>query len=207
MLPELIPERLHKVPELMSVINAEEPEAEAALDAVIDFLAQLNVDSATWGLDLWEYQYGIPTNHTKSMQARRSVLKAKMRGTATTTVEQIRRVINAYTGNDSCEVTEYPSKYFVSVSYELPNQLLEVADDCRTSLRIILPAHIGFEQCIIAPVMHSTLYFGGTLVPSYHETNLPQYQPSKTLHTQAGINGAMGSIVTIKLPPLKAKGE
>lgn len=203
MLPELIPERLHKVSELMSVINAEEPEAEAALEAVIDFLAQLNVDSATWGLDLWEYQYGIPTNHTKSMQARRSVLKAKMRGTATTTVEQIRRVIHAYTGNDSCEVTEYPSKYFVSVSYELPYQLLEVADDCRTSLRIILPAHIGFEQCIIAPVMHSTLYIGGTLVPSYTHTELPQWAPVRTLHTSATGGGMVSSTTTTNLPPLE----
>ena len=203
MLPELIPERLRKIPELMSVINAEEPEAEAALDAVIDFLAQLNVDSATWGLDLWEYQYGIPTNHTKSMQARRSVLKAKMRGTATTTVEQIRRVVNAYTGNDSCEVTEYPSKYFVSVSYELPNQLLEVVDDCRTSLRIILPAHIGFEQCIIAPVMHSTLYIGGTLVPSDGQTVLPQWSPARTLRTSATAGGMLCSTMTTALPPME----
>lgn len=203
MLPELIPERLRKIPELMSVINAEEPEAEAALDAVIDFLAQLNVDSATWGLDLWEYQYGIPTNHTKSMQARRSVLKAKMRGTATTTVEQIRRVVNAYTSNDSCEVTEYPSKYFVSVSYELPNQLLEVVDDCRTSLRIILPAHIGFEQCIIAPVMHSMLYIGGTLVPSYGQTVLPQWSPARTLRTSATAGGMLCSTMTTALPPME----
>lgn len=203
MLPELIPERLHKIPELMSVINAEEPEAETALEAVIDFLAQLNVDSATWGLDLWEYQYGIPTNHTKSMQARRSVLKAKMRGTATTTVEQIRRVINAYTGNGSCEVTEYPSKYFVSVSYELPNQLLEVVDDCRTSLRIILPAHIGFEQCIIAPMMHNTLYIGGTLVPSYEQTVLLQWSPSRSLRTSAATGGMVCSTMTTVLPPLE----
>lgn len=56
MLPELIPERLRKIPELMTVINAEEPEAIAALQAVTDFLAQMNVDSATWGLNLWEDQ-------------------------------------------------------------------------------------------------------------------------------------------------------
>lgn len=203
MLPELIPERLHKIPELMTVINAEEPEAIAALEAVTDFLAQLNVDSATWGLDLWEYQYGIPINHVKSVQARRSILKAKMRGTATTTVEQIRRVVNAYTGNDSCKVTEYPSKYLVSVAYELPNELLDVVDDCEISLRTILPAHIGLEHCVIAPVMHSTVYISGTLVPSYMQSVLPQWSPARTLRTSAMAGGMVCSTMTTELPPLE----
>lgn len=175
MLAELIPERLRKIPELMAVIGAEEPEAQAAYDAAIDFLAQLNVDTATWGLDLWEFEYGIQTDASKSLDARRTALKAKMRGAATTTAAQIRRIVNAYTGNDSCEVTEYPREYLVGVSYTLDPSAQERIDACHASLREALPAHLGLVQQVSFPSGQIPLYIGGT----------------------------MDSTATIKLPPLE----
>lgn len=175
MLAELIPERLRKIPELMAVIGAEEPETQAAYDATVDFLAQLNVDTATWGLDLWEFEYGIQTDASKSLDARRTALKAKMRGAATTTAAQIRRIVNAYTGNDSCEVTEYPREYLVGVSYTLVPSAQERIDACRASLREVLPAHLDFVQQVSFPIGQIPLYVGGT----------------------------MDSTATIKLPPLE----
>lgn len=175
MLAELIPERLRKIPELMAVIGAEEPEAQAAYDAAVDFLAQLNVDTATWGLDLWEFEYGIQTDASKSLDARRTALKAKMRGAATTTAAQIRRIVNAYTGNDSCKVTEYPREYLVGVSYTLDLDKQDRVEACRASLREALPAHLGLVQQVSAPTERATLYLGGT----------------------------MDSTATIKLPPLE----
>lgn len=175
MLAELIPERLRKIPELMAVIGAEEPEAQAAYDATVDFLAQLNVDTATWGLDLWEFEYGIQTDASKSLDARRTALKAKMRGAATTTAAQIRRIVNAYMGNDSCEVTEYPREYLVGVSYTLDRDRQDRVEACRTSLREALPAHLGLVQQVSFPIGQIPLYVGGT----------------------------MDSTATIKLPPLE----
>lgn len=202
MLAELIPERLRKIPELMAVIQAEEPEAQAAYDAAVDFLAQLNVDTATWGLDLWEFEYGIQTDASKSLDARRTTLKAKMRGAATTTVAQIRRIVNAYTGNDSCEVTEYPREYLVGVSYTLDLDKQDRVEDCRKSLREALPAHLGLVQEVSAPTERATLYLGGALIPSPVTTQLPQYTPPyDTVPAYPG--GVMCSAVTIQLPPME----
>lgn len=202
MLAELIPERLRKIPELMAVIQAEEPEARAAYDATVDFLAQLNVDTATWGLDLWEFEYGIQTDASKSLDARRTALKAKMRGAATTTAEQIRRIVNAYTGNDSCEVTEYPREHLVGVSYTLDLDKQDRVEACRTSLREALPAHLGLVQEVSAPTERATLYLGGALMPSPVTTQLPQYLPTYDA-VSAYPGGVMCSAVTIQLPPME----
>jgi len=202
MLAELIPERLRKIPELMAVIGAEEPEAQAAYDAAVDFLAQLNVDTATWGLDLWEFEYGIQTDASKSLDARRTALKAKMRGAATTTAAQIRRIVNAYTGNDSCKVTEYPREYLVGVSYTLDLDKQDRVEACRASLREALPAHLGLVQQVSAPTERATLYLGGALMPSPVTTQLPQYTPPYgTVPAYPG--GVMCSAVTIQLPPME----
>ena len=202
MLAELIPERLRKIPELMAVIQAEEPEAQAAYDAVVDFLAQLNVDTATWGLDLWEFEYGIQTDASKSLDARRTALKAKMRGAATTTAAQIRRIVNAYTGNDSCEVTEYPREYLVGVSYTLDLDKQDRVEDCRKSLREALPAHLGLVQQVSAPTERATLYLGGALIPSPVTTQLPQYLPTYDA-VPAYPGGVMCSVTTLRLPPME----
>ena len=202
MLAELIPERLRKIPELMAVIEAEEPEAQAAYDATVDFLAQLNVDTATWGLDLWEFEYGIQTDASKSLDARRTALKAKMRGAATTTATQIQRIVNAYTGNDSCEVTEYPREYLVGVSYTLDLDKQDRVEDCRKSLREALPAHLGLVQEVSAPTERATLYLGGALMPSPVTTQLPQYLPTYDA-VSAYPGGVMCSAVTIQLPPME----
>ena len=202
MLAELIPERLRKIPEMMAVIQAEEPEAQAAYDAAVDFLAQLNVDTATWGLDLWEFEYGIQTDASKSLDARRTALKAKMRGAATTTVAQIRRIVNAYTGNDSCEVTEYPREYLVGVSYTLDLDKQDRVEDCRKSLREALPAHLGLVQEVSAPTERVTLYLGGALMPSPVTTQLPQYLPAYDV-VPAYPGGVMCSVTTLRLPPME----
>lgn len=202
MLTELSPERLRKIPELMAVIQAEEPEAQAAYEAVVDFLAQLNVDTATWGLALWEYEYGIRTDLGKPLDARRTVLKAKMRGAATTTAEQIRRIVNAYTGNDSCEVIEYPREYLVGVSYTLDPDKQDRVEACRKSLREALPAHLGLVQQVSVPPEQTTLYLGGALIPSPVTTHLPQHLPRYGV-VPAHPGGAVCSAVTTRLPPME----
>ena len=202
MLAELIPERLRKIPELMAVIGAEDPEARAAYDATVDFLAQLNVDTATWGLDLWEFEYGIQTDASKSLDARRTALKAKMRGAATTTAAQIRRIVNAYTGNDNCKVAEYPREYLVGVSYTLDPSAQERIDACRASLREALPAHLGLVQEVSAPTERATLYLGGALIPSPVTTQLPQYLPAYGV-VPAYPGGVMCSVTTLRLPPME----
>ena len=125
-----------------------------------------------------------------------------MRGAATTTAAQIRRIVNAYTGNDSCKVTEYPREYLVGVSYTLDLDKQDRVEACRASLREALPAHLGLVQQVSAPTERTTLYLGGALMPSPVTTHLPQYTPPyDTVPAYPG--GVMCSAVTIQLPPME----
>ena len=58
-----------------------------------DTLAQLWVDTATWGLDLWEQWVGLPSDRTRPYSYRRSRIKAKLRGQGATTAEMLRSVV------------------------------------------------------------------------------------------------------------------
>lgn len=62
-------------------------EAKAALEDVID---QFFVDTATWGLRLWEQQVGIQTDTSLSQAARRSAIKQKLVASGNTTAEMVR---------------------------------------------------------------------------------------------------------------------
>ena len=53
----------------------------ARINYIIDDMAkQFAIPTATWGLDLWEFEYGIITDYNKSYEQRREILKAKERG-------------------------------------------------------------------------------------------------------------------------------
>lgn len=170
MLKELLPDRLREIPQLRAVLDAEEPEAQAAQAAVHDFLAQLNVDTATWGLELWEWQYGIETNVSRTYEERRGSIKAKMRGAATTTARQLERVIDSYVNGQSA-VTEYPALYKVSIQfngdYGVPSNL----DDCKRAVREILPAHVDadyFFKYLLIKDIHKVMTLGDMERPLSH---------------------------------------
>ncbi|AFM40343.1 hypothetical protein Desaci_1317 [Desulfosporosinus acidiphilus SJ4] len=69
-----------------------------------DLEAQFNVDTATWGLDYYEKELGIPTDNTKPLSYRASVIKSKWRGGGKLNSTLIKTVCDAFT-NGNTEVT------------------------------------------------------------------------------------------------------
>ena len=77
-----------------------------------DTLAQLWVDTATWGLDLWEQWVGLPSDRTRPYSYRRSRIKAKLRGQGATTAEMLRSVVASFGFEPSqISVIEHPAEY------------------------------------------------------------------------------------------------
>lgn len=125
---------------------------QAALDNltndVDDLKAQLYVDTATWGLALWEDYLGIKTMSGQSDFTRREVIKSKLRSAGTTTVALIKTVSEAYT-NGEVEVTEDNTNYtftitFVSTKGRPPN-----LDQLMAAIEEIKPAHLAVEYVFI----------------------------------------------------------
>ena len=103
------------------------------------FLDQLNVGTATWGLESWETMLGI-TSHTGTDAARRECILAKLRRTGTTTVEAMKNIARSFT-EGMVEVEEYPAQYAFKVIFESSGVPTQIQDFIETAEEV-KPAHL-----------------------------------------------------------------
>ncbi|WP_129599485.1 putative phage tail protein [Anaerophilus nitritogenes] len=61
-----------------------------------DVKKQLNIDTATWGLDVYEKELGIKTDKSRTFDERRSVVKSKWRGNGKVDAKLIELIIKAF---------------------------------------------------------------------------------------------------------------
>lgn len=114
----LLPKYYWESPEVVTLQSSIGSEIDRAKDAEQDLFAQLNVETATWGLGLWEKAFGIKPDVSKSVTERRARIKSKMRIRGVTTVEVLRKVAASF-ASDSAEVDiiEYNPEYRFIVRY------------------------------------------------------------------------------------------
>lgn len=110
-------------------------------EAIEDLKLQLVVDTATWGLEIYESELDIVTDNSKPLLERRSVIKSKMRGTGQVNSALIKLVSDSYTNGDVDVLFDGSIIVkFVSVKGVPPNieDLEKVIDD-------IKPAHLNYS--------------------------------------------------------------
>lgn len=112
-------------------------------DEASDLLTQLEIGSATWALENYEKILGIRTQPNKPIAERREVVKARLRGTANTTISQLKTVAESFYGGKIEITTDYPN-YTIRVKFissiGVPSNLADV----ERAIRDIVPAHIAF---------------------------------------------------------------
>ena len=110
-----------------------------------DTLAQLWIDTATWGLDLWEQWAGLPVDRTRPYSYRRSRIKAKLRGQGATTAEMLRSVVASFGYHpEQVSVVEHPEAYaFEVVLSDLAGQPADVSG-ITDAVNEIKPAHLDW---------------------------------------------------------------
>ena len=109
-----------------------------------DFINQLFVDTATWGLSIYEKDLDLATNPSLSYEERRELIKAKLWGRGTTTKQMIKETAEAFSGGE-VDVIEYPSEYRFVVKFigvkGIPRNMQGFID----MLEAIKPAHLAYE--------------------------------------------------------------
>jgi len=135
-------------PEFKDLQAAVEPEILALWEARDSLLAQLNVETATWGLKYWEQTLGIPVEESKDVSYRRSRIQSKLRGAGVTTVALIKNVAESF-ANGEVEVTEYPSLFKLEITFVSRIGVPPNIDDLTTALKEILPAHLAWDYVYI----------------------------------------------------------
>lgn len=125
-----------------AVIDPEAVEVAALNVAIMDVIDQLFIDSATWTLARREKIAGIQTDESKPFDQRRSVLKARIRGFGTVTVNTIKNVADAHL-NGECNVVQDPANYEISVTFISTRGNPPNMADIEKAIRDIVPAHLN----------------------------------------------------------------
>jgi hypothetical protein len=145
---EMLPPYYQKSAEVADLQNAINAEVEKVRSAKDDLLLQLNVETATWGLDLWEKAYGIKTDVSKSYAFRRSRIESKMRSQGVTTVAMIKNVAESFS-NGEVDVIEHPEKYRFEIKFIGTLGIPPNMDDLTAAIEEIKPAHLDFAYVYI----------------------------------------------------------
>lgn len=130
--------------ESREILAAEDAEI-ARLNAEInDLLLQFNASTATWGLREWERIVGVSTDETKSIEERRSVVIAKLRGTGVVNAALVKSVAESFQGGE-LNVIEKNAEYKVQIEFVSTYGVPSNIDDLTAILREIIPAHLEIE--------------------------------------------------------------
>lgn len=141
---DYVPPYYGELLEATELLSAEEAEFARLNASIDDLLLQFRASTATWGLREWERICGVPTDESKPIEERRSVIKAKLRGYGVVTVDHIKNVADSFYGGQT-EITEQFATYTIVVkftsSYGVPTNLSDLQD----VLREIIPAHLAIK--------------------------------------------------------------
>ena len=109
-----------------------------------DTLAQLWVDTATWGLDLWEQALGLPAGRTMEETRRRARVLAKVKGTGSTTVERLMGIAAAFS-TSAVEIVERFDQYRFEIWYTETIGPIQSPEDLAAIVNELKPAHLAWE--------------------------------------------------------------
>lgn len=143
-LMKYLPECYHELLEMQAVQGANAKETGAFRYAMDDLLNQCFIQTATWGLDIWERELGLTTDVSKAYERRREVIIAKLRGAGTTTKEMIRRVATAFSGGD-VEVIEYPAEHRFEVQFVGTMGIPPNMEGLIQAIEEIKPSHLAYS--------------------------------------------------------------
>lgn len=141
---ENLPDYFQNIYEAQLIMQTEGTEIDELTESIDEVLNQRFVDTSTWGLDEWEKEFGIKRDPSKPISQRRSVIKSKIRGVGTVTVQLIKNVAEAYDGG-TVDVTEVPAEYKFVITFIDTRGTPPNLDDLKAAINEIKPAHLAVE--------------------------------------------------------------
>ena len=126
------------------ILQAMDQQTEKLLNAKDDLLAQLNVRTATWGLELWEKALGTQIDAIKPSPFRRSRIESKLRAQGITTKIMIKNVAESFS-NGVVDIFEHPELYLFDVKFIGTLGIPPNMDDLSAAIEEIKPAHLAYR--------------------------------------------------------------
>lgn len=129
------------IQKLMSIIDLELGELRYYANTLGD---QANIKKVTWGVNTWEEELAIDYNPTMSLESRKEVILAKIRGRGNTTKQMIINVAEAFSGGE-VNVIEYPEESYFVIQFIGVRGIPRNMQSFINMLNSIKPAHLGYE--------------------------------------------------------------
>ena len=152
-----LPEFLQKDEIFKYTNDADSKEHERIRISLQDILDQCFVQTATWGLPVWEDLVGI-TDRTSATKKRRANIIAKLQASYSVTLQFMDDLINRYVINHAFTVTDVPSDYRVDI--ELQDGTVLDWNGLQQAIRTWIPAHLGW-RFIAKTFTGGSINFGG----------------------------------------------
>mgnify|MGYP002510825335 FL=1 len=146
-----LPENYPASRETTAFQEALQPEVALLWEVRDDLLAQLDLYTATWGLDYWEDALGLLNGQGVDLDTRRRQIAAKLQGRATTTPQVVKDVAETLLGVQ-VRVVEIFGEYRVELVGEDGFRPGIGAVRLRAQLRDIMPAHLDWQIVIPAVI-------------------------------------------------------
>ncbi|WP_404520447.1 MULTISPECIES: YmfQ family protein [unclassified Paenibacillus] len=125
-------------------MDAKGSELDALYLALDETLAQFFVRTATWALERWEIELGIPIHLDKPLEQRRSVVESKLRGSGKFSGRLIKNVAEAYDGG-AVNVTFQHTEWGFTVKFIDTIGVPPNLEDLKASIEEIKPTHLSVE--------------------------------------------------------------
>lgn len=139
---DYLPRFLGMDPNFHATNHADSKEHDRIRLLLQDLLNQVYVDTATWGLPLWESLVEI-TVRNDALDWRRNKVKAKLRVAQSVTQPFLQAVVEMLVVGQSVRVTDVPTDYRLDI--EVGDGEVRSWQELEQALRIWVPAHIGWK--------------------------------------------------------------
>lgn len=160
---DLLPANYQNSSEVVDLQNALSVQVEKVQAAKDDLFLQLHVETATWGLSLWEQALGLVIDLSRSYDFRRSRINSKLRAQGVTTAAMIQNVAQSFSSG-AVDIIEHNSEYRFDVKFTGTLGTPPNMDDLTAAIEEIKPAHLAYSYVIIylihqrlKPYTHSKL--------------------------------------------------
>lgn len=139
---EYLPNYYKDILEVEKIMDIGEKEITDINKTLQDVSKQLYVDTADWGLSLWEKDLGLTYNSEMELEERRSRIKSKLRGTGKVDAALIKAVAEAY-NNGEVDVLFNSDVGNIIIKFIARDGIPQNLTDLKKAVGDIKPAHLG----------------------------------------------------------------
>ncbi|UNK17641.1 YmfQ family protein [Paenibacillus sp. N3/727] len=142
-----LPSYYQEITEMKSIASAKGVELDILAGRLKDMLDQHYPETATWTLSRYEQDLSIPTNLSKPVEQRRSVIISKMRGSGKVSGSMLKNVAQAFE-RGSIDVTVQPAEYKITIRFMDTLGIPPNLEDLKSAMEDIKPAHLAVEYAL-----------------------------------------------------------